>query len=258
MTPTNTSPHNSVFDTVKNQPELRNWLMRAYFNPQKHSEEPYFDPDITKDTVLSYISDRTNKFPQTPENVVSLWNILPSLREGLRSFPADEAVKDESVNTKGNETLATIGKAIGGVTPAMVNKISETATTKLGAMLRALNSDNAWLAKEAYDKIEDAFLTVAEAYTDAVRESQTAQEIVDRLIMTGTLLAGESSFVDQIESQGLEDIIEYHKSGATQAEIESVFLEDLNKPVSVFFSMQLPISRSVFPPPKRGRPKKQA
>lgn len=256
MTPQDNNPHDAAFDTVKNLPDLRAWLMRAYFNPTKHSKEPYYTDTVTKETVLSYISVRSNKFPQTSENVVALWNILPSLRDGLRSLPDEESAKEE-IYTKGNETLANIGKAIGGVTPTMVNKISEQATAKLGAMLRALNSDKTWLAREAHDKIEDAFLSVAESYTDAVKEANNAQQVLTALVSSGVLQFGEGEAVDEIEKAAFEDVIAYAKSGATQAEIESVFLEDLNRPISIFLSMQFPVSRTVFPPAKRGRPKKE-
>lgn len=248
-------PIDPAFNTVKNSEDLKSWLMRAYFNPSKHLKEKYYSPEVSKDNIFEFISNRDNKFPQTPESIISLWSILPGLRKGLNSIANEEVT--ESLYTKGNETLANIGKTIGGLSPTMVQKISDQATLKLGTLLRAINADNRHLANEAFDKIDDAFLTVSESYADAVKEANSADEVLGVLLKNKLLTSEEVQVVDEIEKQALEDVIAFaNLEETTQAEIEEVFLQDLNRPVSVFLSMQYPISKIVFPPPKSGRPKK--
>lgn len=246
-----------VFETVKDKDNLTGWLMRVYFNPQKHSDKGYYRGTVTRENVLAFVSEASNNFPQSPYNIVGMWNLLPSLREGLRSVPDDSAEDaKEDVYTKGNETLATIGEAIGGVTPTMVNKISQTATTKLGALLRALGSDNKWLVQEAEDKIENAFLTVAETYADAIQHASISGEVLESVANAGILSLQDAFTADDTELDGLQELIEFAKEGATQAEIEDAILEDLNKPVNVFLTAQLAVAKIVFPAAKRGRPKK--
>lgn len=246
-----------VFEGVSDKDGLISWLLRAYFNPMKHADRTYFKAEVDRDTVLAFVSEAENNFPQSPYSIVAMWHLMPGLREGLRAVPEDntEEVK-EDVYTKGNETLANIGKAIGGVTPTMVNKISEQATTKLGALLRALNSENRWLVREAEEKLEDAFLLVAETYADAIQKSAISGEVLEFVANAGILSLGDAFSADDVELDALQELIEYAQEGATQAELEDVILEDLNKSVNVFQTVQLAVAKIVFPPAKRGRPRK--
>jgi hypothetical protein len=245
------------FEEVTDQDALAAWLVRAYFNPQKHAGERYYNAAVNKENVLRFVSDSSNGFPQTPYNIYNLWKVLPGLREGLKSVPDDaDGNGKEEIYTKGNETLAVIGAAIGGVTPTMVNKISDQATTKFGAMLRALGSQNKWLAIEAEEKIENAFLSVAEVYADGIRAANTPGEVLDYVVTAGLLSLQDALIVDDTELEGLQALIDYAQDGAVQSEIEDLILSDLNKDINVFQSVQLAVSRQVFPPAKRGRPKK--
>lgn len=246
-----------VFEGAKDREGLSGWLMRAYFNPQKHADKSYFNANVTRENVLAFVSESSNNFPQSPSAIVAMWHLMPSLREGLRAVP-DDAQEDEKegVYTKGEETLAKIGAAIGGVTPTMVNKISSQATTKFSALLRALNSDNKWLAQEAEDKIENAFLSVAEVYADAIQNSAVSGEVLDKVSHSGILSLEDAVKVDDVELDALQELIEFAKEGATQSEIEDVLLEDLKKDVNVFLTVQLAVSRQIFPAAKRGRPRK--
>lgn len=246
-----------VFESVKNKEELTGWLMRAYFNPTKHGDQRYFKATVTRENVLEFVSEASNNFPQTPYNIVGMWNLMPSLREGLRGVP-DGATDDgkEDVYTKGEQTLAVIGKAIGGVTPTMVNKISEQATVKFSAMLRALNGDNKWLVKEAEEKIENAFLSVAEVFADGIQKSKISGEVLEHVADANILSLSDAFTADDIELDAIQELIDFAQDGATQSELEDIILEDLGKSINVFQTAQLAVARMVFPAAKRGRPRK--
>lgn len=245
-----------AFEKMSNKQELAEWLMRQYFSPDKHSGEIYYKSSVTSENVLEYISNPSNHFPQTPADVAKIWKILPSLREGLKNI-SDDVVQKEEIYTRGLEKLDVIGKAIGGVTKVSVSKISEAATTKMSAMLQGLNGSNHILAKQIDTKIENAYLNVCECFADAAQISENAWQLLDYIVEKGYLTVDEVTEVDDIELEGLNNVIELAKDGMSQYELETIFLEDINKYVNVFQLVQLAISKIVFPPNKNGRFKKK-
>ncbi len=254
-----TSHIDPVFQTVKDKDGLRSWLVRAYFNPARHSSEPYYSTRVTKENVLEYITSKPALFPQKPLNIVNVWKILPDLRSSLKFVPGeDNLVKEkESLYTKAETTLSQIGARIGGVTTTMVNKISDQAVTKFGTLLRALDSKEEDIAIRAKDKIDDAFLTVAEGFADAVGESKTPEEILSKVVSKGLLGKHDLELMDATEREAFEELILMAtEDNASQSELEDIFLADLDKHVNVFRTVQMAVSRIIFPPPRRGRPPK--
>lgn len=247
---------NPLFEDVKNPDELRAWLMRAYFNPTKHSRERYYRPDITRENVLEFISVSKSKFPQTPLAIVEVWSVLPSLREGLKSVVADDddTKENTAVYFKGEKTLASIGQAIGGVTPTMVNKISDTAILKMTTMIKALSGEDERLAKMIDEKINQSILDAAEKLADGILQSDSIDSLLSYLMQLPEF-GNQEIVLDEIEKDCFVDLIEWAKEGVTQVELEDVFLEDIKKPVNIFNVMQLLVSKNVFPPAKKGRPK---
>jgi len=244
-----------LFENARNEDELRGWLMRAYFNPTKHASIVYFRPDVCKENVLEYISSVGNKFPQTPLSILGVWSVLPSLREGLKSVAGDDPVEKPAIYTKGEKTLSEIGENIGGVTATMVNKISDGAVVKVTAMCRALSGENKWLAREAEDKIENAILNTAEVFADAVQKAETSQGALDIIFGSGLVSSTDTPVVDDLELECLGELILFAKEGASQVELEDIFIQDMRKSVNIFNLAQLAVSRQVYPTAKRGRPK---
>lgn len=245
-----------LFCNVRNASELRGWLMRAYFNPTKHALEYYYRPEVTRENVLEFISDPKNLFPQSPFSIMGIWGTLPSLREGLKSVATDESTQKEAIYTKGEKTLSAIGEKIGNVTATMVNKISDAAVIRLTVMTKALSSENKWLAKEAHEKIENAILNTAELFADAIQKSNDHLEVLKALTTAGLVANTDFSVADTLEREALDDLILWAKEGATQVELEDVFIADLKKSVNVFNLAQLAVSKQIFPPARRGRPAK--
>ena len=51
-----------VFGSVRNRSEMSAWIMRQWFNPDKHSMKAWYDSDVTDDNVLAYISRSKHSF----------------------------------------------------------------------------------------------------------------------------------------------------------------------------------------------------
>lgn len=238
-----------LFEGIRNESELRDWLMRVYFDPTKHNSLNYFKKSVTKDNVLEFISQSKNNFPQTPYSVVKIWETLPSLREGLKSVVLDEFSEKSPVYIRGEKTLAEISKAIGDVTTTMVNKISDGAALKLSAMVTALYSDNKKLAMEVDKKIENAILDTAEAFADAIQVSATPQDVLKNLCKTGFLTEKDFAIADSIELDSISELISWvrdEENPATQSELEDVFTADLKKQINIFNIAQLMVSRRIY------------
>jgi len=248
-----------LFEGVRDEENLRAWLMRVYFNPTKHSQEIYFKPDISKENVLEYISHSGNKFPQTPSAIREVWSLLPGLREGLKSVNTDEPVEKGGNYIKGEMTLADIGQVLGSspITAAMVNKISDTAVLKISAMLKALGSDNKWLAQEAEDKIDNAKMVTAGIFADALTASQTVSEVIEKVTQSKLVSLSDANLVvDDTEKEAFQNLLDLKgEEDLSREDFIEIFEEDLSKTVNVFNLAQLCVSRQVFPQGKRGRRK---
>lgn len=256
MTPTTTWTLSPLFEDVKNPDQLREWLMRAYFNPEKHSKEAYYNSLVSKENVLEYVSDSDHNFPQTPFSITGVWHVMSTLREDLKSITLDVDTEKEAIYTKGEMTLAKIGEAIGGVSTTMVNKISDGAVLKITSLLRAMNSENTWLVQEAEDRIESATLNAAEIFADSIQNSTNPQETLENIAKSGLATVSDLvSLCDTVETEAFQELLDYKAEGATQSDLEDVFLADIRKPVNVFNTFQLLVARQVFPQGKKGRPK---
>jgi len=96
----------SWFETAKDQKNLRGWLTRAYFSP-KNKGEVYYNPNVTPENVLEYITSIPKKFPQSPHAIVGLWKILPGLREDLGIvFGKEERDERQAKHLKESAELA--------------------------------------------------------------------------------------------------------------------------------------------------------
>ena len=93
------------FEESKDKESLRGWLCRAYF-AEKHKGEVYYNPSITSENVLEYITSNPKKFPQTPFAIASLWKFLPSLREDLSTMFAKEEHEEKAAANKRKMMMA--------------------------------------------------------------------------------------------------------------------------------------------------------
>lgn len=247
-----------LFEGIRDEENLRSWLMRVYFNPAKHTEERYYRTSVTKENVLEYVSHPENKFPQTPMSISEVWSVLPGLREGLKSVVIDEAADKPGNYIKGEMTLAEIGQKLGPVpiTAAMVNKISDTATIKLSALLKALGAENKWLAKEAEERLDNARVSTAIIFADALMAQNAVSDVIDQITKAKLVTwADVSQVCDHVEKEAIQNLLDTKAEGATKEDFIEIIEQDLLKSVNVFNLAQLCVSRQIFPPGKRGRRK---
>jgi hypothetical protein len=237
-----------AFKAVKNSTELRAWLMRAYFSPVKHSDQSYFSDKVSAGNVLEYISGDQKKFPQTPDNIVSLWKILPGLRKSLSSMDdLDTKIAPPSVYASGETSLRKIAACTGGITVAMTNNIFNAATEKIAKLVQNLNSDNDWLIKYTSDRMEKAFFSSAEAYADAVLSSKTPEEVFAKLKDAKFLGKKDLEAVDAIEKAAVAELISWiSEEDVVQSQIEDVLLKDIEKTHNVFLTYQAMVSSQVY------------
>lgn len=238
----------SNFSTAKDISGLRAWLMRAYFNPKKHSQEIYYSSTVTKDNVLEYISNCGKKFPQTPRDIVNVWELLPSLRKGLSLVPSDEpTAKAESLYKTSETTLYDMAIKF-NISTTMVNKISSQAEEKFKRLLGQLANKNEHIASETNDKISMAFLTAVENFVDVILVSNTPEQVFQALVKKKVVYNADIKKVDEIEKEALQELISWkNEQQLYRHELEDVLLNDLKKNANVFRLLQTAVSYIMFP-----------
>ena len=245
--PSCTQTISSCFKGIKNQQDLRSWLMRAYFSPDKHGHLPYYTDKVTSGNVLEHISRKTKSFPQTPENIADLWRFLPDLRKTLSGLADPEPKITENAYSCGEVSLKKIAACSGGIVPMQVSNIIDGAIEKVTKLTQNLNSENEWLSKHTSDRIEKVMFDVAEAYADAVFSSKAPEEVFDKLRKAHVLSKKDHGLIDPIEKDAVSYLISWvsEDKSVVQSTIEDVFLEDIKKTHNVFLSYQAMVSRQI-------------
>lgn len=258
----NTNPSSIILDTQfqglnsKSSLGLREWLTKTYFHPQNNNGDLWYDAKVNASNVLEHISNKKNLFPQTPKSIMEVWAVIPSLRKELNALVSDDKLEKPEIYTRGEKTLSVIGQAIGGISAMMVNKISDGAVIKLTRIAGELSSEDMEVSRKANERIDMSILNTAEIWADAISTGDTVDSVLEGVITAGILTKKDiDNTIDGLQTECLMELIEYRKEGASQSDLEDVFIEDLKKPVNIFNMAQLMVSRQVFPPAKKGRPK---
>ena len=66
-----------VFNSVRNRSEMSAWIMRQWFNPDKHSMKAWYDSSVNANNVLSFVSHNKH-FPMSPLQLVDMWSVMPT------------------------------------------------------------------------------------------------------------------------------------------------------------------------------------
>jgi hypothetical protein len=264
------------FEDVQNMNEFGAWIMRAWFNPERNSKSAWYAENLTQETVLDHIL-RNPKFPYSPSQLVEIWKAIPSIQRGLNSANSSDEISavenTMGVYKKGEQTLSTIGAELGDVSATMVKKIGDGAEEKIKKFYGAKSPYDLSIEEE-----EEMINTVDQARSDAavefaatlVASAGNIKAFFDVLVKGQILSSNEVGLISAEEFQALyslsmmnfetmdkETVEDLVANGYTIEDlIEEILVEDLEDDENVFKTFQNAVSKKVFPPGKRGRPKK--
>lgn len=253
------SPH---LQHVRDKSKLVGWIMRQYFNPGKHVDKVWYDASVDLGNVLQYVSDPKNNFPFTPKELADLWKLKKSLGASLElvakdfgEFPEDEEDEDKTTYQTGEVTLKDIGKELGGLTPTMINKLATSGSEKIKKLTHGVApwdmNEEQW--GDLLKTIKEARRDVAKIYAENLKSyGGDVKAFLESLVKAHILTPSDLKLVSDQEFEGLALL-----SQKSTDQIINVILHDIERDNNVFKSYQSAVSKKVFPPGKRGRPKKK-
>lgn len=255
---------NPLFDKVprSQRKEFAAWIMRQYFDPSKHSDKVWFDSSVTADNVLEYLSspDGSRLFPNSPRNLVSLWKLKLDLGAKLGTVSDEEMDDDPSSEEEkakyqtGDVSLKDIGQELGGVTPTMINKLASAGMEKFSKLTSGKHPSD--LDDEELENflkvIKDARLTGAKEFADKLISAKSINAFLHSLAKEQVLTPTDLKIISPEELDALKILKTRPKEN-----IILILLEDVENDDNIFKTYQSYVSKKVFPPGKRGRPKKK-
>lgn len=247
-----------VFNSVRNRSEMSAWIMRQWFNAEKHGSKPWYSSDVTEDTVLSFVS-RSKHFPITPIQLVDMWRAMPSIRSGLKMLTTEdfealeealEGDKKTAKYKKGEESLSAIGKECGGITAPMIQRLERSGSEKIfelsgGKNFMNLDPEDAEIMN---DKIEAARVTAAKNYADLLKSHEDIDSMFQYLIQNQIMTAIDLKLISKRERDTLDILQSYAKDT-----IIEFLLNDITRDSNVIKSYQSCVAHTIFPR-RRGRP----
>jgi hypothetical protein len=253
-------------DSIRDKKQLSAWLMRQYFNPAKHTKKIWFDPSVTEENVLNHISstERKGVFPLSAKELAELWKLKKSLGQSLGKLSDAELsqgevkpvkkVEDEKTKYQtGDVTLRDVGQELGGLTPTMINKLSDTGMEKFKKLLGGKGSDDfAGQTKNLMQKISQAREEVAKDFAIALKSAPSVESFLADLVKAQTLTVKELELIEPEEKEGL-DILREREPDA----IAAILAQDIEDVDNLFKTFQSAVSKKMLPYGKRGRPRKE-
>lgn len=253
-------------DSIRDKKQLSAWLMRQYFNPSKHSKKIWFDPSVTEENVLNHISstERKGVFPLSAKELAELWKLKKSLGQSLGKLSDAELSQGEAKPVKkvedektkyqtGDVTLRDVGQELGGLTPTMINKLSDTGMEKFKKLLGGKDSEDfAGQTKNLMQKISQAREEVAKDFAVALKSAPSVESFLADLVKAQTLTVKELELIEPEEKEGL-DILREREPEA----IAAILAQDIEDVDNLFKTFQSAVSKKMLPYGKRGRPRKE-
>jgi uncharacterized protein YjiS (DUF1127 family) len=251
-----------VFTSIRNRNEMSAWVMRQWFNPNKHSEKAWYTTDVNIDNVLSHIS-RNRHFPLSPIQIADMWRSMPSIRSGLKMLTdtdlsdLDAFVESQNENekkkikyTKRDETFSAIGKEVGNITAPMIQRLERSAIEKFGVLCGGKNpmrmDENE--SESIIDKIDSARLDAAERFAEILKESDSIDSFFQALQKLQVITKIDVSITTQREKDTLGILSSYAIDT-----IIRFLLQDISRDNNVIKSYQSLVAHTVFPR-RKGRP----
>lgn len=257
---------NPLFDKISksDKDEFKAWIMRQYFDPAKHGDKVWFDDSVTADNVLDYISsaEGSRLFPSSPKNLVGLWKSKQFLQGRLGAAvddlegpdPDAEPGEEKAKYQTGDVSLKDIGKELGGVTPTMINKLATSGMGKFAKLTQGVHPED--LDDEDLEgflrKIKAARQEAAVEFADRLHAATTVTDFLQSLAKGQILTPTDLKIIAPEELEGLEIL-----KGKPKENVALILLQDIEDEDNLFKTFQSLVSKKVFPPGKRGRPKKK-
>lgn len=251
-----------VFSSIRNRNEMSAWVMRQWFNPDKHSGKAWYTTDVNTDNVLSYIS-RNRHFPLSPIQIADMWRSMPSIRSGLKMLTdtdltdlnsfveaQGENEKKKIKYTKRDETFSAIGKEVGNITAPMIQRLERSAIEKFAVLcggknpMRMDENENESISM----KIDSARIDAAERFAEILKSADDIDSFFQTLQKLQVITKIDVSIVTQREKDTLEILTGY----ATDT-IVQFLLQDISCDNNVIKSYQSLVAQTVFPR-RKGRP----
>lgn len=242
---------NLLFERLRDKKELSEWLVRYYFS-DKRKDTAWYNPDVTVDNVLAYVSDVRSGFPSSPLDVCDDWYIKKSLKSDfdlIDDEPKPVKVKKEAIYNTGDVSLKEIGDELHGITAMMAQKIETSAWDKFKLMTGASREG----LDAAMEVINQAHIDVANQFVQHLRAANNSvQKFLDIIKKTYQISPGEMldiktnhelKMINYMFNQSDEDIIDYLRG-------------DIDRDNNRMKSFQTMVSKHLYPSKKRGRPKK--
>lgn len=246
------------------------WLMRQYFDADKHSNKVWYDNKVTKDNVLEYVTEMssTGVFPQSPKSLYELFKLKGQLQTSMGRLEKsgeldavldylddeeDEEEEDKTTYQTGEVSLKDIGSELGGITATMVNKLAASGMDKFRTLapggLDQMDGDEL----EAFlKKINSARIAAAEDFVQRLASASSVGAFLKGLQKNQILSPTDMKLIGKAELDGLRMLQQREPELAKQ-----MLLQDIQDDDNLFKSYQAMVSKRVFPPKKRGRPKKK-
>lgn len=240
----------------KDREALTAWLMRYYFTPKK-KDEPWWSPRVNAQNVLAFISNPKNNFPLSPHEVLDDWGIKKSLKGDITKMKDDEIEafeKNEPVYNTGDVTLKDIGKDMGGLTAAMINKLEQSGMEKFVKLMgghNPMDMDEAEL-DDLLRKVDEARMSTSVEFANDLKASKgNLKGFVQGLLKKQILTPNDVKLMNPPE---IEMLMYLMSKPADQ--VAEYLRGDIRKDNNRIKSFQAAVARKLFPAGKRGRPRK--
>jgi gas vesicle protein len=243
------------YEDLKDVSGFSAWVMRAWFNPERYTKSPWFSPEITAETVIMHITGNP-KFPYSPSQLIEMYKAIPAIQHGLNANGAEKEIVEleEAIYKKGEQTLSAIGAQLGNVSATMVKKIGDGAEEKIKKFYNGVAPDDMSIEEEEdmFELIEDARMHASIDFAAALKSSNGDIKAFFAVLVKNQILS--SNEVELISAEEIQGLVMLQSMDADI--IEEILVEDLEDDDNIFKTFQNAVSKRVFPPGRRGRPRK--
>ena len=248
---------NPVFNQVskKHQESFKAWLVRQYFKANN---------DVTEDNVLEIMSQSNSGCPLSPTQATNFFNEIIGLKGSMTTSDEvsllDQSEEDSTPKAKyqtGVITLREIGTSLGGISATMVTKITDSAVSKLYKLTQGILPENLDFDQEVEldQKLNSAMTNAISIYLDLFEKSDKKIDVFLKTLKENRLI--NSSEMINVSDREIETLVYLARLDSKEA-MSRALRVDIGCQDNVFKTFQSTYSRTLYPAPRRGRPRKNS